>query len=193
MYVRFEDLHGRGIFTMFEFIEYPFKRLPRPPRRSDAVQLDALIRKLGRDTPAPPYGAYRDQHCRRPITWYRPEAVDLIALADEIAGILRSRGEPVLKRVAAIPGDVIWQDDVQVVVRAPRSQWRIVPDVSRKRREAYNGDRSTIRRWSRRAARRCGPARALSYEEIWAMAGNCAWIHYELTSGRSEPMNSDPS
>lgn len=174
MYVRFEDLHGRGIFTMFESIEYPFKRLPRPPKRAEAVHLDALIRRLGRETPAPPWEAYRDDRCRRPATWYRPEAGELIALADQIAAILRSRGEPVLKHLAPSPGPIIWQDDVQVIVRTPRTAKRLVADISRKRCEAYNGDRASIRRWSRRAARRCGPARALSYEEIWAMAATYA-------------------
>lgn len=170
MYVRFEDLYGRGIFTMFDDLRYPFKEVPKPPRRSDAARLDGLIRLLGRETPAPPCGAYVDDLCRKPITWYRPEAGELITVANEIARIFRSLGVPVLKHVDACPGAIIWQDDVQVVVRPPRRPPRVIPDACRKRPKAYNDDRCTIRRWSPRVARRCEPARALSYEEIWAFA-----------------------
>ena len=59
------------------------------------------------------------------ICWFRPEAVEAINRARYMAWLLTEAGYPVLELRRDNPGEVLWQDPLQVVARPPRGMPRM--------------------------------------------------------------------
>lgn len=143
MYYRFESRDGWGLFQQAFTFEC----------RADAKMLTSRVEKEFREhiqwlrsqTPVPPKSAYVDTRSRFPKTWYKPEAKEHIRRAWLLADIMSRNGLRVRPRWSREPGIILFEDDVQVVVRPNRENTRIPPKPRRPRR--WNGDRSTIRRW----------------------------------------------
>jgi hypothetical protein len=144
MYIRFEAADGSGLFheaSRFPHFEY---RRQHGVSRKDAIEFDWVYRKLYWSTPAPPRIAYQDTLSRHPRTWFKASAQEQVTLAWRISVLLNKYGAKLRPRWSAGPGTVLYEDDVQVVVR-PRC---IYPRGNgRAKGPGWSGDRRTIRRW----------------------------------------------
>lgn len=160
-YVRFEDRAGRGLFRICEELPWELKNPRSRLRPVDKRELGGLYYLICAKLSAPEPRAYDDHRSRRPLTWFKTSAHELVALAERLCGILNRYGVDLRTVHARRPGLVLWEDEYQIVVRPPRRMrstlregpWLPIGDAkpeSRARR-----DRTTIRlaRGRRRLAR----------------------------------------
>ena len=146
MYVRFEGAGGGGLFWIASDVEL---RLIRGLRmsRGERRRFHELHGWLRTHTPAPGEEAYRDWRSRLPRTWFRESAREHVRHAWLLSDLLSRRGVRVRPIRAREPGTIIWEDEVQVIVRPNRVGTVVRPRRPWARRRSWEGDRRTIRRW----------------------------------------------
>jgi hypothetical protein len=144
MYIRFETAYGLGLFA--EAAHFP--RCERYQReagisRRDGAEFERCYNDLCYWTPAAPWWAYEDSMSRRPRTWFKASRTEVVRAAWGLMEVLNRNGSMLRPRWSVWPGTVLFEDEVQVVVR-PRCVYPL-----KKRREkgvGWTGDRETIRR-----------------------------------------------
>jgi hypothetical protein len=149
--IRYEDAAGAGLFQivgMFEdYIESRAIRL----NRTVAREVNTLVAELRDRTPIPPPGSYDDRLSRRPLTWFRATALDVLKIADRLVLLLNQLGADIrCIRTRRVPA-IIWQDAVQVITRAPRRATQTPTGVLLERRRRR---RRKLRKLRERAGRR---------------------------------------
>lgn len=95
-------------------------------RKCEQRALLALRRRLWEITPEPPEEAYDDPRHPPPRTWFKEAAGEHVMLAWEgyrLAQLAGSRMRPLRARK---PGLVLWEDEVQAVIRTPAAEGRWV-------------------------------------------------------------------
>lgn len=146
MYIRFESRDGTGLFAEAGSFraEMGARRVPRWARREFVENYDWL----SWHTPAPPEEAYVDTRARYPLTWFKQEARGHIARAWRIANILGRHGVHMRPIVSDDPGLILFEDEVQVVVRPKRESIRPAarPPNIQAPGSGWSGSRDTIRR-----------------------------------------------
>ncbi len=158
-FVRFETLSGLGIFTACEFLGRRGEAdRPRWMSRAEWRYAADCYEQLCRSTPVPRSHCYQDHRARHPKTWFRAHAWQPIALCELLVGLLQSHDVVILPRWNSDPGEIIWEDEVQVIVRydrvnvphAQRLQQQFVQRLAKMNRlgtsERPRRDRRTIRR-----------------------------------------------
>jgi hypothetical protein len=144
MYVRFQAPDGEGLFAITYDLKWP-GRLSRHDRR----RVERLTEWFDVQLPAVPEAVFDRAGEGRVRCWFRAAACEHLEMAWELEGVLESLGREVRMERATDPGPVVFQDRAQVAVLLARP----VADVPR---DAWNGDRSTIRGWHRDGCCRCG-------------------------------------
>ncbi len=145
MFLRFEARGGRGLFARaFELRDAARCRDVRMSRKDDR-EFHELLCWLTNRTPVPPREAYRDDLSRSPLTWWKLSARDHIMHAWRISLILCRYRHRVRPLHSHKPGTILFEDDVQVVVRPNRTNDRPAAKAQR-RQPRWNGDRASIRR-----------------------------------------------
>jgi hypothetical protein len=116
----------------------------------DARELSDLLGRLWSITPAPPGDAYQDHKCRYPLTWFKDSAREHVRIAWRISELLRRRDVRIRARASRDPGYILFQDEIQVIVRPHRGEhYGHAPrPADLPTRPIWNGDRATIRRWA---------------------------------------------
>lgn len=165
-FVRYETLGGLGIFTACDFLRCS-RATDRPKWMSRAQWRLASesFEELCRATPVPRAHCYRDARARYPKTWFHAHASAPIALCELLVALLQAHNLVIVPRWTDDPGEIIWQDDVQVIVRYDRVNLphaerlheqfakRLVEMNRRGTSRQPKRDRSTIRRpWTCSAA-----------------------------------------
>jgi hypothetical protein len=143
MYIRFETLDGRGLFHVMGDIDLHDRRPKGIPRR-EVRQLDECYEWLYRHTPVPPGSAYSDPLCKYPRTWFKESASMHVRMAWQLSTIVSRRVERLRPIRSDSPGVILWEDEVQAVVRAA-DQTCALHEPARTRANAWNGDRTTTR------------------------------------------------
>jgi len=119
-YVRYETADGEGLFSVIsrfaDFFDFGAIRLSRV--RLNEVRL--LIDHVRALVPSVPARAYRDSRSRRPITWFRASAGELVAKTDRLVRVLNQCGANLHRIESDSPPTILWEDDVQVVTRRAR-------------------------------------------------------------------------
>jgi len=120
-FVRFETLGGLGIFTACEFLGRSSETdRPRWMSRAQWRYAAECYEQLCRLTPVPRSHCYNDHRARQPKTWFHAHAWQPIALCELLVGLLQSHDVVIRPRWTSEPGEIIWEDDVQVIVRYDR-------------------------------------------------------------------------
>lgn len=167
-FVRFETLGGLGIFTACDFLRRSRRSdRPRWMSRAEWRFASGCFEHLCLITPVPRAHCYSDRLARRPKTWFHARAWEQIALCEMLAGFLQQHDVVIVPRWSDDPGEIIWQDEVQVIVRYDRInlthaarldeqfQSRLAEMNRRGTSRRPRRDRSTIRRpWTCSARRR---------------------------------------
>lgn len=101
---------------------------------------------------------YKDRLARQPKTWFHAHAWRPIALCELLVGLLQLHGLVIVPKWTSEPGEIIWQDDVQIIVRydrvnlphAERLQKQFITRLAEMDRRGTSTrprrDRSTIRK-----------------------------------------------
>lgn len=116
--------------------------------RRDGREFCEIRDWLWKRTPVPPEFAYIDDRCRRPLTWWKVSAHEHVHRAWRLSVIMARYGYRVLPRRSRWPGTILFEDDVQVVVRPDRRHDRWAAKVAR-REPRWDGDRATTRGFRR--------------------------------------------
>jgi hypothetical protein len=122
MYVRFEGPRGGGLFWVASEGSRLLRRLRMS--RSDARKFTDLKSWLWTNTPVPGAGAYQDWRSRHPRTWFKECATEHVRLAWELSDLLCRHGVRIRPLRTRAPGTILWEDQVQVIVRPRRINTR---------------------------------------------------------------------
>lgn len=117
--VRFEGADGEGLFSclfMFRDLIGRWIRCPRKIAR-EFHDLDYALRQQLQPVPAI---AYQGDRSREPITWFRGSATRPVQLADQLVQLMNRFGTDIRRIETDQPEVILWEDEVQVVTRAPR-------------------------------------------------------------------------
>lgn len=132
--IRYEDGSGEGLFGLVRTYEDLVETRDVRVNRQRLCKLRTLFKALRDLTPAPPADAYRDRVSRRPVTWFRATARDLLAITEQLVPLLNQLGANIHRIETDRPPPVIWQDAVQVITRRPRRPERPAPNPLKTRR-----------------------------------------------------------
>jgi len=126
-YVRFETPDGLGLFHAYHaFLTYAGWRskggIRVAPKR--LREMEELHDWLAFHTGAPPPVAYDDDLSRRPVTWYKPGAVEHVRRAERLCCLLNREGVDIWRVARQRPGRILWEDEVHAITRAPRRPQR---------------------------------------------------------------------
>lgn len=118
-YIRFEDRLGNGLFwVMSEFRDQLESRNRRLDRKTSRV-FDAQCYALCQACP-PPRFRYSVTDVRFPRAWFKPEATTALRHAAAVVAIMNRQGLDIRRLASANPGDLLFEDDTQIVVRDSR-------------------------------------------------------------------------
>ena len=146
--IRYEDGSGEGLFGLVRTYEDLVETRALRVNRQRLRELRPLFKALRDLTPAPPADAYRDRMSRRPVTWFRATARELLAISERLVPLLNQLGANIHRIETDRPPPVIWQDAVQVITRRPRRPERPAPNplktrqIDRRKRLAKRRQRS---------------------------------------------------
>ncbi len=155
-FIRYETRQGAGIFGVGsdfrDILSIGLIRVPRVIRR----EIEALAYWLNINTTAPPGEAYADRLSRSPITWFKATATGHVARAERLCRLLNEQGVNLRRVCTDDPGRILFEDDVQIVTRRPRSTYLQEPEfyktrharriqrlASRRKRSAWNKARKS--------------------------------------------------
>ena len=144
MYVRFQAPDGEGLFAIAYDVKW-WGCFSRHERR----RVERLTEWFDDHLPAVPEAIFDRAGEGRLRCWFRAAAREHLEVAWELAGVLESLGREIRMERSLDPGPVVFQDRAQAAVLLARP----VADVQR---DAWNGDRSTIRSWDREGHRHWG-------------------------------------
>jgi hypothetical protein len=144
MYIRFQNIHGDGVFSFAR--DFSRNMTARGVSRADQRRFDEAYDFIYHHTVPPPESAYSDRFSRYPRTWYKESARQHVHYSRVVAHIMTLHGTTVWVRYArTLPGRLLWEDRVQIVVRPPR-EFRADPKSVEEVVASWSGDRTTIRR-----------------------------------------------
>lgn len=117
--VRFEGSDGDGLFSCLSIFEDLIGHWIRCPRKIER-EFNALAYALRQNLQPVAPVAYMGDRSRRPITWFRATATRQIQLAEQVVNLMNRFGTNIRRIEIDEPEAILWEDDVQVVTRAPR-------------------------------------------------------------------------
>lgn len=129
--VRFQSSDGEGILQVAsDFLDLctgSFRWLRSRTRATR--EMESILTWLRGNTNPPPCTAYSDTRNRFPYTWYKASAVEHVRRAERLCVLLQREGVDILRIETRLPVLPLWQDDIQVVIRRPRSPKPNKPNV----------------------------------------------------------------
>lgn len=113
-----------GVFVLCGMLDLDRVRRVKP---RDRAAIRSHIDWFNEHLPAPPEEVYRNRNGERPFTWFKSEAPEMFQRAYEMARLAREYGH--LTRVIKTrnPGEIVYEDDWQVVSHATRATGMIMP------------------------------------------------------------------
>lgn len=124
--VRFETASGDGFFgAAGDFLAMVDGDRPTLRSKSGRLQeIEQLTKWICDHTSRVPSDAYQDSRSRRPYTWFKPTAREHIRKATLLCALLNREGLNIRRLEMPVPARPLWEDDVQIVIRRPRSPKR---------------------------------------------------------------------